>query len=1007
MSVIGQKLGKYKIVSRLGSGGMGEVFLADDLTLGRRAALKFLSADLAADAEHRSRFIREARAASALSHPAICTVYQIEIDAQPPYIAMEYAEGETLADMIARRRRGAKQVVELAIQAAEALSEAHAAGIIHRDIKPANMVISERGRLKILDFGLAKVISGPIDPSASVLITATGIVLGTASYMSPEQARGFELDGRTDIWSLGICMYEALTGQQPFAAETTTDTLAAILTKTPLSPGSFFSDISTAVENVVLKCIAKDPAERYQTASELLGVLSRLKEELHRTEDISGSEQEAVTAALDLATTEFAGVITGKDLLERNARPNNLSGDLPRMVGRERETAEILELLRDPANRLITMTGIGGTGKTRLSRAVAEAALADHSDGVFFVELSTVADPQLVAAAVAQPLGIRDEGSRPVAELLTGFLREKQLLLVLDNFEQVAEAASLIGELLLACPRLKILITSRFLLRLSAEVEYIVPPLAMPLGGASAAQDNEAVSLFIERAAAAKPAFKPTEENLPIIADICRRLDGLPLAIELAAARIRILSPQAILAKLANRLNLLSGGTRDLPARQQTMRGAVEWSYQLLEPAEQALFRRLAVFNGGFRMEHAESLVADRSDLSSGPEVFELISSLLDKSLLLSRNADLDEIRFSMLEVVRDFAFEELAANGEFAATSGRHALLFTELAEYAEPFVQAAQSAEWLDRLAEENANLSSAMRWAVEHDALLAVRLATSLRNYWLLHGHLNEGFRWLRAALDLAESDAQQLKLLSGLGLAARFKGDLETAAEAYRRGLELGRRNDDKKGIALSLRGSGLVDLQRGDVRSAEENFSLGLAISRELKDDFGIAISLSFLGDVYRTEGRYAEAIPLFTESVELFRKVDNKSAVSDALNNLATAEFSQGDLANAEGHLRSALEIAGELGNKITLSFSLDGFAALAAKLGEYERAAYIAGAADYLRRSIGYQIEPAERAFRDSYIADLTAKMTRNGFDLASDSGANSAAVTALSEEILKDIPK
>ncbi len=1000
MTFIGRKFGQYKVISRLGAGGMGEVFLAEDTTLGRKAALKFLSADLAGDADHRGRFLREARAASALGHPNICVVYQIELDTNEPFIAMEYAAGETLARMIGRRRRSSLQTVEFALQAADALSQAHARGIVHRDIKPANMIVSDDGKLKILDFGLAKIIDPVSIRSESDIDTAAGIVLGTASYMSPEQARGLELDGRTDIWSLGVCLYESLSGEQPFAAETTTDTLANILTLNPPPLTERFSDVVPELERIVMRCIAKQPLERYQTASELAADLQVLHRRL--TAEMTEPDKDrstGETASFATATTEFADTLRGRDLLERSARPTNLPLDLPKMIGRERETAELVRLLADASTRLVTLTGIGGTGKTRLSLAVGEAALLDFTDGVFFVELSTITDPQLVPAAIAQQLGIRDEGRIPVIETLKKFLAEKHLLLVIDNFEQVTPAAMYISELLAAAPRSKIVVTSRFLLRLSCEVEYGVPPLAMPHHILPEdIRGNEAVQLFAQRAAVAKPSFALNESNAAVIAEICSRLDGLPLAIELAAARIRVLSPQSILSKLADRFALLSGGSFDMPARQQTMRGAIEWSYQLLSAEEQAFFRSLGVFSGGFRLESAEALAAGRS----ATPVFELIASLIDKSFLLSRNLDDDENRFYTLEVVRDFALEELAAAGEWDELHRRHAEHFTEFAEHAEPFVQAAQSAEWLERLAEEHANLAAAMRWSLDSSGSLALRLAASLRNYWLLHGHLDEGFQWLKAARDLDGDHGLKVKMLSGLGLAARFKGEFETARKAYSKGLEIGVAADDKKGIAVATRGLGLVSFQQNELPAAKEHFRRGLELSRQLADKFGIAVSLSFLGDVYRTESRFDDAIPIFREAVDLFREIDNKTALADALNNLAAAELSVGDRDNAELNFREALCVADELGNKITTSCSLDGFAALAAAAGQSERAAYISRAAAHLRDSIGYQIEPAERAFRDAYLTVLKGKMTEQSLELACSSGANAAAVTAVIDSLL-----
>ncbi|HEX6125657.1 MAG TPA: tetratricopeptide repeat protein, partial [Pyrinomonadaceae bacterium] len=511
-------------------------------------------------------------------------------------------------------------------------------------------------------------------------------------------------------------------------------------------------------------------------------------------------------------------------------------------------------------------------------------------------------------------------------------------------------------------------------LRITAEREFVVPPLSAPAHEAMSFEKlsgNEAVRLFVERAEAADPAFELTEQNIRGVAEICSRLEGLPLAIELAAARTRVLSPEAILAKLDSRLRFLTGGPRDLPERQRTMQGAIDWSYDLLTEDEKAVFRRLSVFAASFSVEAAEVVCnTDAGDIL----VIDSITSLLDKSLLLRVNGQGGEHRFAMLDVVREYAVNTLQSAGEFEAVSRAHAEYFVALGEKAEPFLQAAQSAEWLDRMEDEHDNLRAAMQWSLSNDPKMAVRLAVAVRNFWLLHSHLSEGYRWLKAALERGGDPPPELrfKLMNGLGLASRFRGDYETARRAYTDGLTAGQEAGNKQGVALSSRGLGLVAMQQGDTLAARKYFESGLAISRELDDKFGIAISLSFLGDLARTERDFARARPLFEESLGLFRELDNKSAVSDALNNLGAACFGEGEYLLAKKYFAEAANIALELGNKMTISYSIDGFAALAFASGEYERSAQLCGAAEALRESIGYKIEPAEAVFRDAYVEKL-----------------------------------
>lgn len=984
MPEIGDKLLQYTIISVIGSGGMGRVFLAEDAKLGRKTALKFLSPEFASDREHLDRFVREARAASALNHPNICTIYEIN-DAEIPFIAMEFVDGQTVVDLIRQRRRSASQTVDICLQVAEALAEAHSHGVVHRDIKPANIIVTKNGRVKILDFGLAKRIAG-IEPADGQFQTVAGVVLGTASYMSPEQARGLSVDERTDIWSLGVCMYEMLTGTLPFRGETAADTFAAILTFEPKPPSHHNIEAIEELDRLVLRALERQREKRYASMDELIDGLRSIKAKI---EDRSFANElpergktNEPTEVFDTAPTEKnTARNTDDDILTRGTAPHNLTASFERIIGREAEITSLTTLLTKPQTRLVTMTGIGGTGKTTLSRAVARRLLPSFENGVFFVEMADVTRPDVVASTIAQPLGIKEEGGRPVLEVLKDYLAEKEILLVIDNFEQVIDAAPQLAALISSSEKLKILVTSRELLRLSAEVEFPVPPLSLP-GSASSIPfeelcENEAVSLFVERGRAVRSGFSLTPENIADVVAICARLDGLPLAIELAAARLKILSPSALLSKLEDRLQLLSDSGRDRPERQKTMRGAVMWSYDLLSPQEKHVFRELAVFSGGFRFDSAE-FVCELTAYTHALDLVDVISSLIDKSLLTQKEVRGDEPRFRMLEVVRGFALELLEAEGGLEATRQRHAEFFVSLGETAEPLIQGASSHVWLSRLADEHDNIRAAMQWALAHAPELAIRLAVSVRNYWLVQSHLTEGFGWLKAAVDSGFEPPAGLrfKLLNGLGLSARFRGDFETARRAYEDGLAAGMEAGDKAGTALSNRGLGLVAMQQGDLGSARVYFDAGLAISRELEDKYGIAMSLSFLGDLARTEERYVEAKPHFEEAVTLFRALENKTAVSDALNNLGAALVCLGETDRAAGCFEEAIRSARDLSNRITISCSLDGFAAVAAETGDARQAAILAGAAESIRELIGYSIEPAESRFREHFLSKLTESL-------------------------------
>ncbi|MDQ3180483.1 MAG: protein kinase, partial [Acidobacteriota bacterium] len=721
-SLIDKEIGHYKIKKLLGKGGMGEVYLGEDIKLNRKVALKFLPAELTDHRNHLKRFEQEAQAASALNHPNILTIHEFGTENTSHFIVMEFVEGETVSERIERERMSVTDILEVAVQVASALSAAHEAGIIHRDIKPENIMIRRDSFVKVLDFGIAKLIEKNKDAHATnseaktraLVRTNPGAVIGTVDYMSPEQARGLPVDARTDIFSFGVVLYEMLSGRKPFTGETVNHTIVNILEKEPAPASAFAKDCPAELERIIQKTLAKNKDERYGAAKDLLKSLKKLQKRLEFEIELGRDAQsEAVKAK---AETRIFESTNGESPI---FQPNNLTENLSPLIGREKEIAEITNLLRQNNVRLLTMTGIGGTGKTRLAEAVARQMLAEFPDGVFFVNLAAITDSKLVASVIAQQLGVKETGGAPVLEALRNHLRERRLLLVVDNFEQVIEAAPDIAELLRAAANLKVLITSRELLHLNGENEYIVPSLTVPAEDARISfadlSNCEAIQFFVERARYIKPDFVLTEENADAVAEICRRLAGLPLAIELAAARIKLFAPQAILTRLSNSLKLLTGDAKDLPEPQQTMRGAIEWSYDLLDDGEKKLLNRLAVFAGGFTLDGAEAVVTSSGVLSSGfsasssadenqPEgctanadsgfdLFDCISSLLDKSLISRLDQTDGEPRFRMLVVVKEFALEKLAGSGETDEIRRRHAKFCADLAERAEPVTGGARS--------------------------------------------------------------------------------------------------------------------------------------------------------------------------------------------------------------------------------------------------------------------------------------------------------------------------
>jgi predicted ATPase/class 3 adenylate cyclase len=714
----------------------------------------------------------------------------------------------------------------------------------------------------------------------------------------------------------------------------------------------------------------------------------------HRLKDLFRPERVFQLVSPDLPS-EFPPLRT------LDAYRNNLPLQPTPLIGREKEVSEVSGLLRGEATRLLTLTGPGGTGKTRLALQAAADLLEDFPDGTFFAQLATVTQAELFLPAVAETLGVRETGEQPFDESLEDYLSERSLLLLLDNFEQVLEAAPAVTELLAGAPRLKVLTTSRTPLGLYGEKEYAVPPLSVPdvkhLPDLKSLSQYGAVRLFIEWAKSAKVDFEVTDESAPAVAEICVRLDGLPLTIELAAARIKMLPPRAMLQRLGSRLKLLTGGARDLPERQQTLRATIEWSYALLEEGEQLLFGRLAVFSGGRTLEAIEAICDAEGDLPV--DAFDGISSLLDKSLLRQEEGPDEEPRFVMLETIHEYAREKLQESAEAEEIKRAHAQYFLTLAEEAYPELKGPEQLEWLERQEAEHDNMRAALSWALElKEVEVALRLGGALWWFWSVRGYHSEGRRWLEDALaiDGRVSPESRAMALAGAGELAEEQGDYDRAKEACQEGLELLAKQARKASEARLrlLACLGWVAWEREEYDQAKQFFEESLALSREMSDTWWLATSLSNLAVVSHSRGDYERATELYEQSMDLFRVQDDKQGLAHCLNNLAMVVCSQGDLGRA-GKLteesvalltelgatgdvsiglcnlgwiallqddlgraadlyRESLSLAWETGVNPVVQRALEGFACLAGVKGDAERATQLWGAAQALHEMKG-----------------------------------------------------
>lgn len=714
---------------------------------------------------------------------------------------------------------------------------------------------------------------------------------------------------------------------------------------------------------------------------------------------------------------------------------NNLPAQVTSFIGRETEIADVKELLESQQVRLLTLTGPGGTGKTRLSLQIAARLLDQYKDGVYFVSLAEAREPVLVVSKIAELLGVREGGSQSLLESVKGFLRDKHMLLLLDNFEQVLEAAPMVSELLGSAPQLKLLVTSRALLNVRGEHEFQVPTLQLPDPNTDRVTKQlancESVRMFIERAKAINPRFVLDDQSAPVIAEICRRLDGLPLAIELAAARVKMLSLDGLLGLLSNRLKVLTGGSRDLPERQQTLLKTLEWSVQLLDQKDQALFARLGVFMGGFTLESAQEVC--RFDDSTAIAIFQGIESLLNNSLLHLDRLDGLQPRFRMLETIREYAQEKLAKGGELEALQRQHAQYFINKMNEVSPMLstrEAEQGLAWVDN---ERDNLRAALACCLRDASLfgLAPWLVIAMNWPWYRRGFLSEGRMWADQVLrsSVAQEDTiARCYALWGSGSMAMWQGDLIHALPLLEESVTIAKSIEFPTAVAITLlflgttqvnRGEDMIALHylkealelyeqlampwyqaitlvhmgnsslgMGDINQARAYLDQALPISRQIGEKWLISFIMNNYGEIARTEGDFHEAQQYYEESERLLRSMGDKGDLARLVHNLGCVARHIGDLAVAENRFNESLAMFIKLGNQRGMAECLASLAGLWSERGQTLPAVKLLSAAQALLDATGATWWPADRVEVERNLENLQLSLEPTQFEAAWETG-------------------
>lgn len=944
---------RYQLTNRVAVGGMGEVWEATDRVIGRTVAVKILKDEYAGTPGFLERFRAEARNAALVNHEGIATVYDYGEQEATAYLVLELVPGEALSAIIAQESSlPADRVLDIVAQTASALQAAHSAGLVHRDIKPANLLITPTGRVKITDFGIARL-------TEQVPLTVAGQVMGTVQYISPEQVSGHRASPATDIYSLGIVAYEALAGRRPFTGESP---VAIALAQVNEAPPDLPPHLSEPVRDLVLSCMAKSPSGRPASAADLARAAEALRGEdagVSNEEDAEGSRPRGRESSQGQDPTSARAHIGG-----RASRRGNLPAELSSFVGRRRQLQEVKTGLA--ASRLVTLVGPGGVGKTRLALRTAADLERGVADGVWLVELGVFNDSKLVPEAVMASLRLRDESGQWPMSRLIDHIADKDLLLVLDNCEHLVDACAVLADSLLReAPKLRILATSRQPLVVAGERVVHIDPLSLPQSDGpivpERAAQSEAVALLMERASAAGAELTLTEHNAADVVELARRLDGIPLAIELAAVRLRSLGLEQLVARLSDRFRLLVGGSAATPARQQTLEATITWSHDLLGSEEKMVLRRLSVFPASFTLDATERVCAAGAPASL--DVFNALTALVDRSFI-NIERTVGRARYRLHETMREFALLRLREADEERLSRKAHLSYFAEMCRRADSDgsgVDDETTLAFLQALDVEAENIRGALGFCLADpdSSEIGLKMAAGLGRYWTNRA-LTEGVRWIDALLERRGNDeGARGRALFVRGYLAVTQGDHAAGLEAVAEAAGIARREGDDVLLVRILAMEAALHVMAADLQSARRASVEAQELADVLSDDIAHIAAAQSEALIASLDGDFVRMRDVGLAAAERCRRIHEIYMLSTHLTSAGVASMMLGEHADAESALIEALKATLLLDDRPGLVLRLQALAGNAAMAGQSERSAMLLGATDMLRMQGGYRVSP------------------------------------------------